>query len=190
MRAFLSVNLHREIKENIAELQDDLKKRTRGIRWVNPELLHLTLKFLGEIRREDLTIFELPLKKLAEEMPPFHLTFKRLGAFPTFRHPRIIWLGTQEGSEQLKLLAEKIEDVFRGFKTFQTGRKRSKEENIFIPHLTIGRKRKDEDVFFPAGIFNEDWGCKYALQVDRFFLMESKLYASGPLYAPVKEFLF
>ncbi len=189
MRAFLAINLDRKMKELVAGVQDELKKRTRGFRWVNPELLHLTLKFLGEIRSEDLQLFEQPLKELAEKMPPFRLTFDRLGAFPNFRRPRVIWIGAQVGSEQLELLAEKIESVFRSLSFQPDQRKRGKEENIFVPHLTIGRKRKDQDIYFPSEILHEDWNCEYAVSVDRFSLMQSILYASGPVYRPVKEFL-
>ena len=181
MRAFLAVNLDRTMKENIAAMQEKLKRRTRGIRWVNPKLLHLTLKFLGDIRAEDLKIFEQPLEELAREMAAFCLTFSRLGAFPSLHNPRVIWIGTQSGSDQLVLLAKKIENVFRPFASFQS--------TVFVPHLTIGRRRKDADFFFPVEIFRESFDCKYAVHVDRFFLMQSTLYSTGPVYTPVKEFL-
>jgi len=178
------------MKEKIAGIQEKLQKRSSGIRWVNPELLHLTLKFFGEIKAEDLQIFEQPLQELAEETAAFHLSFDRLGAFPNLRHPRVIWIGVRDGSDKLELLAEKIEFIFSSLQDYQPGqRKKEKETNIFVPHLTLGRRQRGANLFFPSGIFHEPWDCKYAVHIDRFSLMQSTLYASGPVYTPVKEFL-
>ncbi|HHU75699.1 MAG TPA: RNA 2',3'-cyclic phosphodiesterase [Firmicutes bacterium] len=181
MRAFLAVNLGKPMKANIAGFQERLKSRTRGIRWVNPDLLHFTLKFLGEIGTEDPQIFEKPLADLARETRAFHFTLGRLGAFPNRRNPRVIWLGMQSGAEQLSLLAEKVENVLgsSGYSKF----------SFFVPHLTIGRRKRNADVFFPAEIFQENPGCHPAGYVDRFFLMQSTLRPGGPVYTPLKEFL-
>ena len=178
------------MKEQVAGIQEKLKKRSRGIRWVNPELLHLTLKFLGDIRPEDLQIFEQPLRELAEETAPFQLSFDRLGAFPDLHHPRVIWIGVRDGYDQLKHLAEKMEAIFSSRQDYQCGqRKKGKEPNIFVPHLTLGRKQRGATLFFPSEIFSEPWDCNHAVPIDRFFLMQSTLYASGPVYTPEKDFL-
>ncbi|NLX91267.1 MAG: RNA 2',3'-cyclic phosphodiesterase [Firmicutes bacterium] len=189
MRAFLAVNLDEKMREKVAEVQEKLKKRTSGIRWVKPELLHLTLKFLGDIRAEELKAFEQHLEKAAREVAAFHLTFNRLGAFPGLRNPRVIWIGTQTGTAQLVLLASKIENIFKSTANFQSASNKVKDTTPFVPHLTIGRRQKNSDLLFPMEIFRESFDCKYALHVDRFFLMQSTLYSSGPVYTPVKEFL-
>lgn len=189
MRAFLAVNLDQKMREKVAEVQEKLKNRTSGIRWVNPKLLHLTLKFLGDIKAEELNNFEQQLEEAAGEIAAFYLSFNRLGAFPDLRNPRVIWIGTQIGSNQLALLASKIENIFKSTTNFQSASNRVKDTTPFVPHLTIGRRQKNSGLFFPMEIFRESFDCKYTLHVDRFFLMQSTLYSSGPVYTPIKEFL-
>lgn len=190
MRAFLAVDLDRKMREKVAEVQEKLERRTSGIRWVNPKLLHLTLKFLGDIKAGELNNFEQQLEEAAGEIAAFSLTFNRLGAFPGLRNPRVIWIGTQTGTDQLVLLANKIESAFSSIAKLQpASNKQVKETNSYVPHLTIGRRQKNSGLFFPVEIFRESFDCKYTLHVDRFFLMQSTLYSSGPVYTPIKEFL-
>ncbi len=181
MRAFLSINLDRSVREGIARLQGELGRQTRGIRWVKPDLLHLTLIFLGDIQGGDSRAFAQPLRELAQETAAFRFTLDRLGAFPGIHSPRVIWLGMQSGAEQLIALAKRIEDVLGTFGHFSTG--------PFVPHLTIGRRKRGADLFSPGEIFKEPLDSPYTVYADRFFLMQSILYPTGPLYTPVKEFL-
>ena len=194
MRVFLAINFDRALQEELAGLQEMLKKRAGGVRWVKPELLHLTLKFLGETRPEDIDISTAPLQAAAQDVTAFNLSLAGLGVFPSIHAPRVVWIGIREGATQTKLLAGKIEEVFSSLGLVTGYNKDAKRgqgsgKDAFVPHLTLGRKKREADLDIPKELFKEPWDVKHVCHVDRFFLMKSTLYSSGPVYTPLKEFL-
>ena len=188
MRVFLAINFDRSLQDELADLQEKLKERTGsgGIKWVKPELLHLTLKFLGEVHPEDIEKFAAPLQAAVQDVAAFDLSLAGLGVFPGAHAPRVVWIGIREGASQTKLLAGKIEQFFlnNNDKSNQGAGKTD-----FVPHLTLGRKKKEASLHLPKELFREPWELKHICRVDRFFLMKSTLYSSGPVYSPLKEFL-
>ena len=198
MRVFLAVNFERPLQEELAVIQEEMKKKTRGVRWVKPDLLHLTLKFLGETSSGDIDQFAAPLQKAAGDMEAFQLSLAGLGAFPSPRNPRVVWIGVREGVSQMGLLAGRIEQVFSTLKikvlndkdarTATPGRPHLKP--AFQPHLTLGRIKRETELHFPAELFQAPLVCKQVSHVDHFYLMKSDLYPSGPVYTPLREFMF
>ena len=98
-----------------------------------------------------------------------------------------------EGALQLGDLAGEIE---QNLEVLEPGR-RSEDKfqkttrQSFRPHITLGRKKKKGERFWAADdLFDAPWACKNTLWVDSFYLMQSKLYPTGPVYAPVRKFLF
>ena len=108
----------------------------RHVRWVRPEGIHLTLKFMGDI--------QVPVaEKILEELPkatagfsPFQLTVAGLGVFPNARRPRVLWAGLEGDLEALSRLQQAVDDAVG-----QLGL--PKEQRGFSPHLTLGRVRRD-----------------------------------------------
>jgi 2'-5' RNA ligase len=194
MRAFLAVNLDRKVKEELAQIQEELKRKIKGIRWVNAQLLHITLRFLGEIDDDLVAMMEDSLKELGEKTASFRVSLARLGAFPSKKEPRVIWIGMDEGTTELSSLTKEIEENLKNlhpshpsFYNKDNSGKIKREK--FLPHLTIGRRNRNEAFEADASIFNERWECRNRLHVESFHLIRSILRPTGPLYTPLREFL-
>lgn len=132
MRIFIAVEIPGPVKEKISHIQQELKGEVEKIKWVNPELLHFTLKFLGEISEEGLKKVKEITLQIARESKSFTLNIKGMGVFPSYSSPRVIWIGVDEGKEAIGKLAKKLDEELskEGF---------IKEKREWIPHLTIGR---------------------------------------------------
>lgn len=192
MRVFLAVNLNKKLQEELAQIQNELRSKVHGVRWVDPQLLHITLKFLGELDEELLPVLENPLRKLGENMASFTVSLARLGAFPSLNNPRVFWIGIEGGSSRLIKLATGIEHCLETLGLFSQGGGTLKTtKKLFRPHITLGRKkgrgRQWETI---PDVFRKTRRCKNTLPVRSFHLMQSTLYSTGPVYTPLKEFLF
>jgi 2'-5' RNA ligase len=133
VRSFIAIELASGVKQRAHELIKQLKQTDADVRWVEPTEMHLTLKFLGEINRDEI----LPLCKITQEItaqfPPFDIGFSGLGAFPNADEPRTLWIGVEEGLEELTALHSALENALHKQLGF------GKERRKFTPHLTIGR---------------------------------------------------
>ena len=184
MRAFIAIRLDSKVIDELAQIQQELRSEIKGVRWVKPELLHLTLKFLGEIREEDIELLEQPLRELGSLTASFNISFSSLGAFPHRGDPRVIWLGVDKGAGELYNLAREIDKLLLVHTIFN-----KPEKSKFKPHLTLGRRNKREGFYLNKRVFDERWVCKNIMTVRGFYLMQSTLYPSGPVYTPLKKFL-
>jgi 2'-5' RNA ligase len=134
IRTFIAVDLPEEVKDRIEETVAPLRPLSRSIRWVRPEGLHLTLKFLGEIPGEQLDDIFAALETALSGRPPVRFRLSGLGGFPNLRRPRVLWIGVSEGGEPLGELAGIVEKALIpcGFPP---------EKRPFSAHLTLGRVR-------------------------------------------------
>jgi len=133
IRAFIAIDLSTEIIQRLEEVAGQLKQRLAGvqIRWVPVENIHLTLKFLGDVSMTNLEVLKKILLAEASNHSPFEMSVGELGAFPSLRRPRVIWVGVSAPSE-LNALQHGIEA-----ETARLGYQR--ENRGFSPHLTLGR---------------------------------------------------
>ena len=138
MRAFIAVSIPDEIKRKLQEEIDLLSDLLRGapVRWVRPEGIHLTLKFLGEISNNNLEKFHQALEREVKGNPFFTLRVGGFGCFPNIRRPRVMWIGITEESGTLTRVQSAIEE-----KLVPLGIE--KERRPFHPHLTLGRVRRN-----------------------------------------------
>ena len=132
VRTFVGVDLPPAVKTQIRQIMGQLKPLGRMIRWVRPEGMHLTLKFLGEIAEERLAMVYQAVEKGVVGISPFSFALAGLGGFPNLHRPRVIWLGVSQGGESLKKLQDQVENQLAGCGF-------PKEKRSFSPHLTIGR---------------------------------------------------
>ncbi len=184
MRAFIAVNLEQHIRTEIEQIQRDMEIMTRGFRWVSRELLHITIKFLGDIDRSTVPNICRAMDDITHEHAPFTLSFSGMGAFPTLKRPRVIWIGLEKGTIELTGLALDIDKALK-----ENHGSREREHDTFKPHITIGRANKNETAHISQDALSREWHCAGTLSVDSFFLMESNLTPSGPVYRPVRKFL-
>jgi len=176
IRTFIAINLNPEIKEYLTSLQTNLNVPETKIKWVEKNNLHLTMKFLGYISLEQTELIKSELKKIANRCIPFIIRLSsNIGVFPTYKMPRIIWVGIKEGISELKELYNSIENKLsnKGF---------PREDKDFSGHMTIGRVKFIRDKTNFIQILKRVEINNFTQEVDSIDLMESKLTPSGPIY--------
>ena len=146
------------------------------VRWSRPENVHLTLKFLGEVRAESLDDIRAALERVCTQHAPFNAALTELGAFPSAQRARILWIGVGAGSDRLTCLAADVDEALAplGFE---------RVNRPYVPHLTLGRVRGHPlrlDLPFGAE------GTKF--RVGRIELTESRLTARGAAYQSIGDF--
>ena len=137
LRTFIAIELDARCKSGLGHLQERLRDQVppRSVRWVQPEGIHLTLKFLGDTPVEKVDEVQSALARAAAQVGPFPFTLGGLGCFPNNRQPRVVWVGVQEPAGALACLQKAVEDCVAplGFPT---------EQRPFNPHLTLGRVQR------------------------------------------------
>lgn len=131
MRLFIAINLPPAGQARLHQAAAPLRATDLPVRWVAPEAVHLTLKFLGEVEPALAGQVEVLTGQIARSHQPFDLEIRGFGAFPNPNRPRVIWVGIG-ASEQLCLLQREL-DVRLGALGFAADARR------FQPHCTIGR---------------------------------------------------
>ena len=181
MRTFIAIELPPEIHSALAELQNELMGSRADVKWVKPENIHLTLKFLGEIDERQLTAVIRILEETAQSQPAFSVSLSSLGAFPKLEHPRVIWVGINRASEKIRKIAEMLEE-----KISLIGLTR--EERPFASHVTIGRVRS---ALHRGELVNQLKTARLKegqeFLVTKLTLFQSILSAQGPAYTLLKE---
>lgn len=181
LRTFLAIELPVTVRNRIGEVQKDLKSLNADVRWVNPENIHLTLKFFGNIEKGTVGPIIESIDEPARATPPFFIKVHGVGAFPSSKNPRVIWMGLREGKEVLisfqRWLEKEIEKI--GFRP---------EDRPFHPHLTLGRTRgslgREGLVERLERLKEEVFGD---FHVEKVILFKSDLRPTGPIYTPLKE---
>src|SRR5712692_9740696 len=130
MRLFVALEIPSTVRKNLAELLQSLRVVSPQTRWVRPENLHVTLKFIGEVPEARLGAIRSALAGVGSDQP-VTLDFRGLGFFPNEKHPRVFWAGI-EASPNLKILAAEID---KGTEKLGIPR----EQRPFSPHLTLAR---------------------------------------------------
>jgi 2'-5' RNA ligase len=129
MRLFVAIDIDDDIRSRIARFLDGVREFAPDLRWVRPESLHVTLKFIGEKTEDEVETINRALTTIAADS--FELSFRGYGFFPGARAPRVFWIGS-EGGSKLTSLAATVDETLA-----QLGI--PKEEHAFNAHLTLAR---------------------------------------------------
>lgn len=159
----------------LADYLEDCSRRAPRHRWVPPESLHLTLRFLGSVTEEALSAVKAGL--IAIRLQPFTIELGDLGTFGG-RSPRVVWLGIREGSGALKAVASSVEEVCR-----HSGLRA--ETRPLNPHLTLARSRDRRPAPLPELARPPSLP---AWSATGFNLYESRLGAGGARYHVLERF--
>jgi 2'-5' RNA ligase len=181
MRAFIALDLAPGSRQAIAKVIRRLEPRFPGVKWVNAEQLHLTLHFLGDVLFSDINQVCAAAKQAAENIPPFSIHLKSLGAFPDAHRPRVIWVGVESGHPQLVELQSALKRPLgeMGYPS---------DKNVFKPHITIGRiKRWGELEGLDEELTKYEQAEFGVTAVDDLVVYESQLNRSGPEYSVISE---
>ena len=179
IRAFIAIELTGRAHDELACLQSALQKAGADVKWVEPENIHLTLRFLGDLVPEKAEELKKVLAETAAGSRPFELTIKDVGAFPGLASPRVIWAGVGLGAAESARIAEAIETKLQALGI-------PKEERSFYPHVTLGRARSRKNCEKLRGIIETtkfEAGSK--IYVDHLTLFRSQLTPRGPVYTPL-----
>ncbi len=188
LRSFIAIELEKSVKGSLGRLARNLQDMgldDRSIKWVRPESMHLTLKFLGDV--EDRLVLELSnkLSEMAGQFDPFDIEVAGLGCFPLGGAARVLWCGITQGAEDLQALAEAI-DIGANELGFALEGKR------FSPHLTLARIKNARTGHEIREFLEKQNGANDAAysqmgrqSVTGIALIHSDLTRSGPVYTPM-----
>ncbi len=181
MRCFIAIDLPTEIKRQIGFVINLAAPLSKDIKWVPYENIHLTLKFLGEVKENMLPEIEQRLRDTCRLYAPFPISVRATGAFPNEKKPNVLWVGI-ERSDSLKDLYLDIDKSMSeiGFE---------KENRKHSPHLTIGRVKDRKDILQVMNCIHEFKSKLFGnADVVEVHLMRSILKPSGAEYSKVCSF--
>jgi 2'-5' RNA ligase len=185
IRTFIAIEMAPDVRQGLATLQEELVRNVpgRAVRWVEPDSIHLTLKFLGDTESGAVGQIGDRLEALAAANEPFQMRLGKLGCFPNPRRPRVIWVGVEsdavEGGGPLIRLQRAVEENLEelGWPA---------EKRRFHPHLTLGRVKESEQVV-QARL---PWGLQRVQgqqQATEICLIESDLRPTGAVYTVLRR---
>ncbi len=184
MRVFIAIKLTPEIETRLSGIQNKLKTSGAGVKWVEPQNIHLTLKFLGERDDKKIEAIKAVLNETAARWKEYDLEPSSIGAFPSISRPSVIWAGIAKGREETTRLAADIEEGIA-----KTGI--PKEKRPFACHITLGRVKTPGNTQRLAEVLRslgEDLPQgQVMLRVERITLFKSTLTAKGPVYEALHE---
>jgi len=184
MRAFIAIELPKEIKDYLGKLQNQLKTSGADIKWVEPQNIHLTLKFLGEIDDVLLAKINEIIQAAASGRNEFYMRLTEVGAFPSISSPKVIWVGIDEGDKEVKGIAAELEENIAKIGM-------PKESRAFSSHITIGRSKSALNQVKLLQLLKELAGKpaeeNLRFAVKKIFLFKSTLTPKGPVYEILKN---
>jgi len=188
LRAFIAVDMSDEARGRLVQAIDSLSSLgLSGVRWVKPEGMHLTLKFLGDIDPSLVEKVTEAIELAARDTKPFMLSLSQPGGFPTLGDPRVLWVGLVGDLERLYSLQRAVESQMQrlGFPP---------EKRRFSPHVTLGRVREGTRVGERHRIGNAFSRIAVddvsAWRVGAVHLMRSTLTPTGAIYSQLARIAF
>ena len=184
LRLFLALELSGQQKHLLHDLQSKLRVNLSGVRWVRPENMHLTVKYLGDTAEDLLELLKLEITEAVNTIEPFSIKYGKCGVFPSSQKARVIWVGLKEGNKETSNLHEKVENT-----VVKLGL--APERMVYKPHLTLGRVRYQlsppavESIVAENILFETDCAI-----VDGLVLFQSHLTKQGATYRPLYKATF
>ncbi len=184
-RTFCAVELTADVR---AQLRDHVRRLREAVpeasaSWSNPENVHLTLKFFGNVPTQNLSKISTAASRVAKEFSSFQIRIGGTGVFPRRSRPQILWIGVEDSSGRLSDLQQRLEDEFarEGF---------PKEDRGYRPHLTIARLRRPEDARPLAEAHIQTKFSFIEVPVNEFVLFRSQLSPTGSIYTVISKHEF
>lgn len=180
IRTFIAVDLPPNVLDALGQISTQLQAKLPDtpVRWVNFEKMHLTLKFLGDVSTENISMVERILKSEASKRPVMEIGIGGIGAFPKMRHPRVVWIGVEAPTE--------LFDLRRGIEDGVARLGYNYDKYEFTPHLTLGRisrKASATDVRTVGNVLHDfQVGFLGVARIDAVHLYKSDLHPDGARY--------
>ncbi len=183
MRAFLAIELTDEIRATLGDTVEQLREMIPGrTSWVREENLHLSIRFLGEVKKKRIEAISTALETICERTSPCALTVTGVGVFPNPSKARVMWCGSEGDIEQLAAFQAECEQAAQSLGL-------TAETKPWKPHITLGRFRNSPSLIREGlDAFAELRAGE--LPVKGVTLFSSALTQRGPIYAPIRKFTF
>jgi len=181
MRAFVAIEIDEPIREALAALISELRALDAPVKWVEPQNIHLTLKFLGSVPDASVPKAIDILRACCQGVSPFQLEVKGAGAFPDLKRPRVLFVSAEDRPPTAADLARRLNEQMA-----ELGVER--EDRPFQNHITLGRLKMPRPIpalaqrleALAARLFG-------SMTVQRVTLMQSDLRPGGPVYTAVQQ---
>jgi len=180
IRSFIAFDLNNElVLQRFRDAQDKLVKTGADLKLVEPQNIHITMRFLGDIKPTMVDSVHEAMKKVS--FSTFDCEIRGLGVFPDLRYARVVWAGIRKGADELKNVFNQLEPNLQelGFRPDPKG---------FSPHLTLARvktgRNKAELARCVQDLTDYDFGV---VRADCLRLKKSVLTPKGPLYSTLRE---
>jgi len=168
IRLFVGIALPEDLRRRLAGLSAGVP----GARWVAPENLHLTVRFIGEVAETLAEDLDAALARV--RAPAFALTFDRIDAFESGRQPRLLWVGVARNPT--------LERLHDGVEAAVTGQGLAAESRKYLPHVTLARLKRTAPERLGAYLSAYGGFRHGPVPVDRFTLYSSRLGKAGAIY--------
>lgn len=179
MRCFVAIELSDEIRRQLGAIQRKHASLGRAVRWVKPEQIHLTLKFLGEIPEADVPGACEIVRAVAAGHAPVEFSVGGAGCFPPGGSARVLWVGLDEPTGALGRLRDAFEEAFEALGV-------ARERRAFSPHLTLARVNDSRASAAVRDIARGEAGFSAGRQrAGEVVLFQSILAQSGATYVPL-----
>ena len=178
VRSFIAVDLDDEkLLQSIVEAQQTLSRAGGDLKLVEPQNIHITLRFLGEIRQE--LVQEIIEQMKEVRFSPFTARFKGVGVFPNVHRPRVVWIGIEDGAKEMSDISNVLE---KGLRTLRV----QPDNRGFTPHLTVARVRSGRNISELSRTISEMQDMEFgSIGVNCVRLKKSTLSSGGPMYEDI-----
>jgi 2'-5' RNA ligase len=178
LRTFIAVDPGAPIRNRLVALQETLARAGSEVKWVEPDNLHVTLLFLGEVDERDVPAVCRAVGGGCAGLEPFALSVEKVGCFGNPSRPRTIWAGVGAGAAELIALHDALEAPLLEMGCYR------REDRAFTPHLTLGRVKSNRpnERLAQALTKQASWHGGET-EVDEVLVMSSELRPQGPVYA-------
>jgi 2'-5' RNA ligase len=180
VRCFIAIDISPIIRDSIGHIMEIFRKTGADVKWVRPENIHVTLKFLGTTDESQVTTIVEALTKKILRYSTFYIKISNVGCFPDMKRPRVIWVGIEK-SEMLRSLHMDIEQEMVQFGY-------PEEKRTFSAHITIGRVRSQRRMRDVINQLEELRSQSFGdMEINRVNLMKSELKPAGAQYYTLAE---
>lgn len=182
VRSFIAFKLPASVIQSLAAVQNHMRSFGFPIRWVKPDNIHLTIKFLGNIETAQIDIIDHALSEAVKGCAPISLVIKGAGVFPGVKRPRVFWMGIFGDTQILDQLRHTVDKYCEqiGF---------SRDQKPFKGHLTLGRFKGTVD---SSRLVEAIESCRVihlpAFDLDVVTLFKSDLKSTGPIYSTLTKY--
>jgi 2'-5' RNA ligase len=175
LRTFIALDLDKPVRDRLIAMQEKLARAGVPVKWVEPDNLHLTLLFLGEVDFRDSPEVCRAVAAACADFGPFPMTVEGVGCFPNPRRPRVLWAGVGDGADEVTGLHDALEPPLLELGCYR------REERGYTPHITLGRVTNDGDADDLAALMAKqaDWSAG-TTTVREVLVMSSDWKGVGP----------